>query len=166
MRSSGLARNTKRHGGRLAVTPGPLAAPRFDGARLRGIRVKARLDGSDFRGADLTRADFSPLEKRPGERDAATDSRNGLVACNFSGAVLREADFTLAVLRHARFAGADLEGADLSGTDLSHADFTGANLVGANFAGADLDGARLKGAIGLDQTQGLERALNLDKAER
>ncbi len=141
-------------------------APRFGGAKLGGIRVKARLDGADFRGADLTRADFSPLEKRPGERDAATNSRNHLVACDFSGAILRYADLTLSILTHARFLGADLEGANLARTDLSNADFTGANVGGVDFTGADLDGAKLAGAIGLDRAVGLGAALNLDKAQR
>lgn len=138
-------------------------APRFGGANLAGIRVKARLDGADFRGADLTRADFSPLEKRPGERDAATNSRNHLVACDFSGAILHKADLTLAILTHARFLGADLEGANLSRTDLSNADFTGANVGGVDFTGADLDGARLAGAVGLDRAIGLGAALNLER---
>ncbi len=141
-------------------------APRFGGAKLAGIRVKARLDGADFRGADMTGADFSPLEKRPGERDAATNSRNHLIACDFSGAILRNADLTLSILTHARFLGADLEGANLSRTDLTNVDFTGANLAGVDFTGADLDGARLAGALGIDRAIGLELAVNLDKARR
>ena len=36
-------------------------APRFAGADLTGVRVQADLSGSDFRGANLTRANFSPL---------------------------------------------------------------------------------------------------------
>lgn len=138
-------------------------APKFNGAKLTGIRVKARLDGADFRGADLTDADFSPLEKRPGERDAATNSRNHLIACNFSGANLTRADFTLSILTHARFVGADLKSANFTGTELSNADFTGADVTGADFTGADLNGARLAGAIGLEKSKGLAEAFNVDR---
>lgn len=141
-------------------------APKFNGAKLIGVRVKARLDGADFRGADLTAADFSPLEKRPGERDAATNSRNQLIACNFSGATLSRVDFTLSILTHARFVGADLRGANFTGAELSNADFSGANLAGADFTGADLDGARIGSAIGLDEVIGLADALNVDTARR
>ena len=44
-------------------------------------------------------------------------------------------------------------------TDLTRADLTGAKLDKAN-----LDGADFRGALGLDQTQGLEQARNRDKA--
>jgi len=43
-----------------------LDAPRFSGANLTGVHLQAELSGSDFRGADLTDANFYPLEGRPG----------------------------------------------------------------------------------------------------
>ena len=47
-------------------------APRFAGADLTGIRVQADLSGADFRGANLTYADFRPLEARPGQGTLVT----------------------------------------------------------------------------------------------
>ena len=64
---------------------------------------------------DLAHADLSGLN---------------LVLVNFSGALLREADLSLA---------------NLMGADLRNADLRGANLVGARPIGVDLAGADLRG---------------------
>ncbi len=68
-------------------------APRFAGANLTGIHVQAELSGADFRGADLTYADFSPLEARPGQGTLVTLPRNVLKSCDFSGATLAARQF-------------------------------------------------------------------------
>lgn len=141
-------------------------APRFSGANLTGVRFQAELSGSDFRGADLTYADFSPLEPRPGQGTLVTLPKNVCKSCDFSGAIARHAKFIDAVLHFARFTGCELTNANFRDADLSKADFSGANLAGADFSGADLDGANLSGARGLNEVKGLGTAKNLDKAFR
>lgn len=141
-------------------------APKFAGANMRSVRVQADLSGSDFRGADLTDADFSPLEGRPGQGTLVTLARNVLKSCNFSGAILRGADMTRSILMFSSLVGADLRGAKLVEADLSKVDFSGADLTDADLTGADLDGANLVGAKGLASVTGLDRAHNLDKAIR
>jgi uncharacterized protein YjbI with pentapeptide repeats len=141
-------------------------APRFSGANLRGIKVQAELSGADFRGADLTEADFHPLEDRAGEGTLTTLRKNVVKSCDFSGANLQRANFSEAVLTFSRMTGADLRDANLAHADLSKVDFQGADLTGADVTGADLDGANLAGARGLDFVKGLDTAQNLDKAFR
>ena len=141
-------------------------APLFAGANLTGVRVQAELSGADFRGANLTRADLSPLEARPGQGTLVTLARNVLKSCDFSGAILRHADLTRTVLTHARLVGADLTGARLVEADLVQVDFSGADFTGADVTGADFDGANLAGVKGFDTVKGLDRALNLDKTRR
>jgi uncharacterized protein YjbI with pentapeptide repeats len=141
-------------------------APRFPGANLSGVRVMANLSGSDFRGANLTGADFSPLEARPGQGTITSLMKNILKSCDFSGAQLKGANFDRADLTFSRFVGADLAGTNLKKTDLSKVDLTGADLTGADLTGANLYGATLTGVKGLDTVTGLSTALNLDKATR
>ncbi|CAA2136910.1 Secreted effector protein PipB2 [Hyphomicrobium sp. ghe19] len=143
-----------------------LDAPRFAGANLTEVHVQAELSGSDFRGADLSRANFYPLEGRPGEGTLATTYRNILKYCDFSGARLRDANMERAVLWFAKFTGADLKGVNFKDADLSRADFAGADISGGDFTGADLDGANFIGAIGVTEVIGLDRAINLDRALR
>jgi len=141
-------------------------APRFAGANLTGIRVMANLSGADFRGANMTKADFSPLESRPGQGTITSLMKNVLKSCDFSGAELKGANFDRADLTFSRFVGADLKGANLAKTDLSKTDLTGADLTGADLTHANLYGAILTGAKGLDTVKGLATAINLDKATR
>ena len=141
-------------------------APSFAGANLKGIRVMAKMSGADFHGADLTGANLSPLEARPGQGTITTLAKNVLKSCDFSRAIMRGVNLDRALLTYSHFAGADLRDANLKGADLSKADLTGADLTGANLTGADLDGAILLGAKGLDAVTGLSTALNFDKTIR
>ncbi|WP_295558756.1 pentapeptide repeat-containing protein [uncultured Hyphomicrobium sp.] len=141
-------------------------APSFAGANLTGIRVQADLSGASFRGADLTNADFSPLEAKPGQGTLVTLAKNVLKSCDFSGAILHRADFTRSVLMFSSMVGADLRDAKLVEADLSKVDFSGANLTGADVTGADFDGANLTGVKGLETATGFDKAQNLDKAFR
>lgn len=143
-----------------------LDAPKFAGANLTEVHVQAELSGSDFRGADLSRANFFPLEGRPGEGTLATVYHNVLKYCDFSGARLREANMERAVLWFAKFTGADLKDANFKNADLSRADFAGADISGADFTRADLDGTNFVGAIGIAEAKGLDQAINLDRALR
>ena len=70
---------------------------------------------------------------------------------DFTGARLRQADMSAAVMTGVRLAHTDLRdvngyGALLGRADLRGADLTNATLVGAYLQGADLSGARLDGA--------------------
>jgi uncharacterized protein YjbI with pentapeptide repeats len=141
-------------------------APRFSGANMTGVRVQAELSGSSFRGANLERADFSPLEARSGEGTLSTLRRNVLKSCDFSGASLMDANMTHTLMWFARFTGANVKGAKFIGADLSNTDFAGADVTGADFTNADLDGANFAGAIGLDQVVGWDKALNADRVRK
>ncbi len=143
-----------------------LDAPRFTGANLTEVHIQAELSGSDFRGANLTKANFYPLEGRPGEGTLATAYRNVLKYCDFSGARLFDADMERTVLWFAKFNGADLKGANFTDADLSRADFSGADISGADFTRADLDGANFVGAIGIADAKVIDQAVNLDRALR
>lgn len=78
-------------------------------------------------------------------------SRQALRDADFTGADLREARFIEATLLHASLRGAnltdaDLSRADLTGADLRDANFTRARLMGANLRDARLDGANFSRA--------------------
>lgn len=141
-------------------------APIFAGATLKGLRVSMYMEGTSFRGADLTQADFSPLEYKPGQGTLVTPMKNFCRSCDFSGARLEGANFFRLDLRFAKLTGADLRGANLAETDLSKVDLSGADLTGADVREADFDGANLAGVKGLDDAKGLDSAVNIDRAFR
>lgn len=115
-------------------------APRFRSANLSGARIVARLDGADFRDANLAHANFAPF----GDTTQNTVAqRSMLIACDFSGALLRGANLSKAILRFSKFENAILSDSDLSGADLSMTELSGADLTGANIAGAMFDNADL-----------------------
>lgn len=142
----------------------PLAdAPKFAGANMTRVSVQAEMSGADFRGADLTNADFSPLEARPGQGTLTTQPSNILRSCDFSGARMTNANMTRAFLTFSRFTGADLHGVKFNGADLSKVDFAGADVTGADFTGADLYDANFIGARGMANAIGIDSAVNGDK---
>lgn len=138
-------------------------APIFDNANLRGVRLTGRIDGTSFKGADLSGLDFSPHEPRA---DISFLPRNFCRGCRFDGATLAGANFDDASLAMASFAGANLSGARLTRTDLTRVDFTGADVTGVDFTGADLADADLRQVKGLETAKGLGLALNLERALR
>jgi uncharacterized protein YjbI with pentapeptide repeats len=138
-------------------------APVFDNANLRGVRLTGRIDGTSFKGADLSGFDFSPHDPRA---DISFLPRNFCRGCRFDGATLAGANFDDASLAMASFAGANLSGARLTRTDLTRVDFTGAEVTGVDFTGADLADADLRQVKGLELAKGLSLALNLDRALR
>ncbi|MGE0856403.1 MAG: pentapeptide repeat-containing protein [Hyphomicrobiaceae bacterium] len=141
-------------------------APDFTRARLIGARFQARIDGASFTGADLTDADFSPLEDRPGEGTITTVPKNEMSNSDFTSAILVRTNLSRAILRYAVFAKADLTNAVLERADLTGANLSGADLSGADLTGADLARVDLRGAKGLDKARGLASALNLETALR
>jgi uncharacterized protein YjbI with pentapeptide repeats len=144
----------------LTAEPNPADAPKFIGANLAGAKIAARLDGADFRNADLTRAVLGQMIATWG----SYRPRAVLIAANFSGATLLEADLSKGMFRFARFNDANLTGANLHDCDFTKADFSGADLTGADVSGADFDGAELASIKGLDAAIGLDMAKNLVRA--
>lgn len=141
-------------------------APRFTGANLTRFRVNGEYWRVDFRGADLTDADFSPHSKRFGDTTISVSRRTSFRSCDFSGAKMVRANLSRVLVHFSVLAGADLTGADLSDADFSKADLSGADLTGANISGTDFDGADLRGVRGLEQAEGVDKARNLDRAIR
>lgn len=113
----------------LAALLGLAAAPPATAQNASQIaRVRA---GAGCPGCNLFQGDFSGVEAR------------GL---NLTGARLRQADLSLAVMNRARFSNADLRDVEAYGGVFSSASFSGANLTNASFVGAHLDGAAFSGA--------------------
>lgn len=141
-------------------------APRFTGANLTRFRVNGEYWRVDFRGADLTDADFSPHSKRFGDTTISVSRRTSFRSCDFSGAKMVRANLSRVLVHFSVLAGADLTDADLSNADFSKADLSGATLTGADITGTDFDGADLRGVRGLDEAKGASAARNLDRAIR
>lgn len=138
----------------------PAEAPRFAGADMRNIRMTTRLQGADFRGANLQGARLGPHEPRA---DISSMPASIFKSCDFSGADLRRVDLSRAVLTFSRFVGADMSGIDLNMADLSKTDLSGADLTGADLTDANLDEANLAGVKGFDTVRGRETIKNLDR---
>ena len=130
-----------------------LDAARFMGAKLVGTRILARLQGANFRRADLTDANLGPFDEQGGQ--VANLPFCQLYSADFSTSVLRRANLRYANLVFAKFVDADLREADFTGADLSEADLSGANVTGAIFTNANLKGAKLVGVKGLSETRGM-----------
>lgn len=139
-------------------------APDFSGANLVGTRIQAELSGSKFRGANLTGADLSPLESRPGEGTLVTLAHNIFKSCDFSGALLRNANIRSGIFTFARFNGADFQNVDAYEADFSRADLRGANVAGMNVDLANFDGTDMTGVSGWQSVRNLDKAINLDRA--
>ena len=105
-----------------------VASPSFAQNASQIGRVRS---GASCPGCNLFQGDFSAMEA-PG--------------LNLSGARLRQADLSLAVMTRTRFANADLRDVEAYGGVFSSASFAGANLTNASFVGAHLDGASFGGA--------------------
>ena len=144
------------------IEPNGADVPNFENANLRGVHIAARLDGANFRHADLSGARLGQLIATWG----SYRPRAVFNGADFSDANLAGADLSKAVLQFTHFARADLARANLADCDLTKADLSGANFAGADLTGADFDGAILSGATGLETAMGMSAAKNLDKAVR
>ncbi len=131
-------------------------APRFTGANLSRARLLGKLGNGDWAGANLahTHMELGRVQFLAANRTDLSGGR--LQGADLRGAALAGIRLAFTDLRGANLAGADLRGADLAGARLDGADLTGTNL-----AAADLNGTSLRGAIGLDQSVGLDAARNL-----
>lgn len=129
----------------------------FRGANLGLASIRAvSFGGSDFCNANLTGANFSPVEPKKSPHPTFNVSflneskfcSSRLDAADFTAAKLVGADFRRAGLTHTRFKGADLSGAKFEGATIEATDFTDANLEGAK-----IHGWNLQSYIGLTQEQ-------------
>ena len=145
-----------------SLEPDRTDAPSFESANLSGAHIAARLDGANFRNADLTEARIGLLSATWG----SYRPRAVFNGADFSGAKLVRADLHKGVFQFTRFVSADFTGAMLSDCDFTKANLTGANFSGADISGADFDAAILTGVTGLETASGAMSAKNLNKAVR
>lgn len=116
----------------LAAIGGTLCAAVSPALAQNAGQVARAVSGASCPGCNLFQADFRGLE------------RSGL---NFTGARLRQANLSLAVMNRARFANADMRDVEAYGGVFSSASFAGANLTNASFVGTYLRGADFSGAV-------------------
>jgi hypothetical protein len=128
--------------------------PEWNAWRASEREVKPDLRGADFKGRDLSGADFREGDFRNAELSGADLSRTRFMEARLDGANCISADFDAADLtgaeaRDARFVGANffeacLAEANFDGAHLAGADLAGANLRSALFHKADLRGAEIR----------------------
>lgn len=136
--------------------------PVFEGARLKGARIAARMDSVNFRGADLRDAAIGPFDMSVEGGLAPSSLMKG---ADFTGATMDGVDIRNVNFTFGRFSGASLKGARLVAIDFTNADFSGADLTGVVFTGCSFEGAKFTGAKGLESAKGLETAIQA-KVER
>jgi uncharacterized protein YjbI with pentapeptide repeats len=117
----------------------------FRGAQLAGTRFERCLFGRmDVSGADLTGAEFTPLDLRGVLADGTTVWTNRLRnVWQVSRGPSAPVNLLGLDLRGAVFRGLDLRGKFFNGCQLEGADFSGAQLQGSTFVGADIGRALL-----------------------
>lgn len=125
-----------------------LRSARFDKADLTAADfARADLRGASFLDARLVDAvlDRSDLRRDADGGDQAGSSFKGanLTRVNFSEAKMRNADFSGALL-----SATNLMAADLRGANFSHAEIEDANIAGAHMADTDFSGAIIAGDMG------------------
>jgi uncharacterized protein YjbI with pentapeptide repeats len=136
-------------------------SPNFADANMKRVRLAARMDGTSFRGADLSNSQIGPFDMsvEGGLAPSSLMKSTDFTGANLSGADIRNVNFTFS-----RFTGANLTGARLQTLDLTNANFDDADLTGVEFSGCDLQGASFRGAKGLSTIKGLETVSNLDRS--
>lgn len=111
------------------------------GNREAELQASATCDrqfvGADARGANLTGCVLMPQTNM---------SNIDFSGAHLSKSVIKEANFTRAILRDTNLAGAQLSGSDFSEAILSRTDFSGADLSGSRFWNANINGAKFNGA--------------------
>ncbi len=148
----------------LVVTDSDLTSDRKEGGektlRLRGRDLRyAKLDRTDFGGADLTGASLD------GASLVGANLQNATLSCAEPDIVMlsdnrvaakcasaRNVDLTRARLGQARLWGVDLRGAKLDEAQLDGADLSNSLLTGASLSNAHLEKADLTGGV---QAQGV-----------
>ncbi len=124
-----------------------LSKAKLRGTDLRGANLRSMdLSWADLRNADLRGADLRETNLSWANARGADFSRADLFQTDMSGAELTGAKFSKAILSWADMPQANLDGADFGKSILFQSDLSWANLSDANFGGADLRGANLTDA--------------------
>lgn len=103
------------------------------GANLRSVNLKTAIIDSrtQFRGADLSRADLSDKDAPDCNFRGVDFEHANLSGGTFTDCDFRDADFTEANLADADFTDSEFDDADFDKADIEDADFEGADLVDA-----------------------------------
>jgi Uncharacterized low-complexity proteins len=143
-------------------------------AYLFGVRLeKARLDRSNFHGADVRGGSFEKAKLEFADFASANVRNGNFAKADLENTVLKDAD-----LMGANFTDADLRKTDLSGADLRKADFNRtkwheisaiklANIYGVrNAPDGFIDWALNQGAVAMESDDDWYAKLNKEPAER
>jgi len=112
-----------------------------EGSRAILREIDTRM--ADFKGVNLSRADFSRANLVGADFNKAELNKADFSGTNLLGANLKEASLKEVDLRSANLSGSNLCGADLTGAFLYRADLSGVDLNRANLSGAELRWADL-----------------------
>jgi len=102
------------------------------------IKKNLMMSGNDFKGADLSEADFSLTDLRNNNFSGANLSKARFIRAWFTGSVADGADFSRAEGYRAGLQSISAKGAKFESAELQRANFGGSNLAGANFEKAEL----------------------------
>lgn len=134
-----------------AVDPDDLARLRDTNACPGCDISEGFLRFSNFNGADLTGANLRDAFFLESQAIGAIFINADLTMIGSENTLMREADFTGAVLIDGNFTNTDLRDAIFVGASMAGVTFTGAVLSGANMTGADLTEATID-RTGLNET--------------
>jgi uncharacterized protein YjbI with pentapeptide repeats/hemoglobin-like flavoprotein len=118
-----------------------LAHAQLTGANL----VDANLSGANLSGAQLAEARLTGAKLIGANLTATNLAKSELTQADLSGAVLTAATLTQAIMEKTRLYGTYFICAEMSGANLREANLTGAVLTGANLSKVNLQGAILRG---------------------
>ena len=139
-----------------------LRCSRLNNAKLKGaILIRAELGGTNFSGADLTKADLSGAFFN--SLGCSASCKNSYISADCSGDDVRKSEqkcqcdggIKTTKLEKTNLQFANLTKSNLEGANLTDADFRGANLTGAKLSGATLKGTMLL-LSNLTSIEGLE----------
>ena len=140
-----------------AVVCGMFVARELPDVCLKGMFM----EGADFAGALLHKADFSRANLRMADFSAASLTGANLNQANLTFADLRGCD-----LRGSQMGGANLQLANLSGADLRGTDLSAANMRGCHLAGACFDaGTTLPFSRSEAREKGMVIGINIDSSD-
>ena len=127
----------------IDLTRGELSVAKLDGSDFaHAVLTRARAGGTSFRGACLRSADLEFIRA-----EAANFADTDLIQAKLTNAQLPSATLLRADLTGATLIGACLNGATLRDAVFAHANLQTANLASSDIEGADFTGADLSAAV-------------------